>query len=190
MFLRRQSWLWQECAIFCSTVHYVPGKLKTCHPVVWCYVLQHLLLVRRDSKVSYEELSTRLPVVHSTLDSPDVLTFSDFVDEFFPRSISIGLNSSSYRCNMCPQIFHNTFWSISRLEDPFPTFFYILPEQLPRISLSETAVHKMDFRLSLHFTSMPCSSGKKLLFMHAWKKNWVSLYNDMLLIVVWLLLWY
>jgi hypothetical protein len=70
-----------------------------------------------------------LPVEHSTCDLPNILTSLDFTDkhakhdQLFSHSYSVGLNSFPYRCHLCPQIFHTTFWLNSQLEDPFQTFF-------------------------------------------------------------------
>lgn len=45
-----ETYFWNDCLIFCSVVHHIRGKFKTCHLVIWRYVLQLLQLVRLEKK--------------------------------------------------------------------------------------------------------------------------------------------
>jgi hypothetical protein len=152
MLLHCWNSFWQECFIFCNMVHHVPAKFKTYFPVVWRVRLQSKMFSKNflHTWLWYIQLTACLTCW--LLGLSDKLTEHDLL---FPHSYSVGLNSSPYRCNLCPQIFHTTFWLHLRLENPFQTFFWILPEQLSETALNEKLQHiKSFFQFSQHLCCM------------------------------------
>lgn len=88
------------------------------HPVLCWYVLQHFQWVRENSKPLFEELSSW---------------------SIFPLFILSGLNSSPIRLNLCPKMYHITFWQNSQPEVPFRSSFSILDEEFKKISSTHNA---------------------------------------------------
>jgi hypothetical protein len=90
---------WRECFIFCNMVHCVPTEFRTYHSVIWFYVLQHLQLVREESKAFLKNFPhTRFWYIQ--LVACQHVDFLNFAvkpaehNQLFPYSYLVSLNSS------------------------------------------------------------------------------------------------